>query len=189
MQFTGEDFDMYYRTLYTSNRGEDPSVIIHGTVVQMFKDFSECNILIVLLCFIPDVLFTYLPLLIRRLIKNSEKPKFIPEKEFKIDNSSDSSLTNLKHREYYHSLKDTYIFNKEEKVTKAEAIGSLRKILYLNNLILNGYKIDDSITFGKDIDRLLAQVLPSFIKLDDVDLIKDKLKEIYQEEVKVTIYE
>ncbi len=79
MKFTAEDYDAYYRTIYTSNVREKPSVIIYGTLVQMLDDFYYGNKLIVCICFIPDLLFTYLPLLTKRLIKNSKKT-YVPEK-------------------------------------------------------------------------------------------------------------
>ncbi len=79
MNFTGEDYDAYYRTIYTSNVKEESSVIVWGTIVQMLDDYSDGSKLIACICFIPDLLFTYLPLLIKRLIKNSKKT-YIPEK-------------------------------------------------------------------------------------------------------------
>ena len=169
MQFTGEDFDMYYRTIYTSNRGEDPAVIVQGTMVQMLRDYEDCfesNFILACICIVPDFLFTYLPLLIKRLVVNSTKPRFNPEKEFKINNSSEDSLVNLKHREYYNSLKDKYTPNREEKINKANNINILRKQIYTNNMELRGNLVSSNlITFGNESNEALSNLFSKEVEL------------------------
>lgn len=114
------------------------------------------------------------------LIRELGKPEFDYEEHFVINNNSNSTGSfNVEMREKSNTLKDVYTSDKEEKVTKADAINLLRKEIYTNNMKLAGRFIsDDVVTFGNELNEALELVFPNLVKLKTAFLTEGSLIEI-----------
>ena len=188
MNFTEEDYESLYIARYSvvmANKTEDTKSIIRGTFVEIFQDYDFSDV-ICCLAFPLDLLFRYLPLVIERLRVNLNKPVFKPEESIKLDNNTNLGI-NAARREHYDSLNDLYNVNREEKINKAEAINNLRKHLFINKLVLKGTYKNLKITFGNEIDGLLKKVITNYSNIKSLDVLENKLKEIYQQDIKVVI--
>ena len=165
-------------------------------------------------------------------LKNIFKPRFNPRNiEINKDciNTDDKQYSStIKLREKYNSLDDRYQQDREVKTNRAKALNALRLHLYMNDLKLHGtilkvikHRLSEfdllecartgnitkpfsttQITFGNEINNLLAQVFPDFVMIknkkftkdtyviieaDDYGFLQEKLIKIYQEEnIKVT---
>ena len=200
MNFTKKDYYSMYVARYDSHcvyrrEGIDKD-IWRGTFVEVFKDYDLD--LKGLVCFIPVLLLTYLPTVFERIQYNSSRPEFIPEEHFKLDRSKkfeyvenaeddvDKCDVMVARRESCNSLNDNYYSDREKKASRAEVINSLRKYLYQNNLTLKCNKIENKLTFGSDIDNSLKYIFNN-LDLTDIEIIKNKLKQLYQEEIKIRI--
>ena len=92
----------------------------------------------------------------------------------------------LENREKQGTLSDNYCPDKKKKASRAEVINSLRKYLYQNNLTLKCNKIENKLTFGSDIDNSLKYIFNN-LDLTDIEIIKNKLKQLYQMNVSITV--
>lgn len=201
MNFTKKDYYSMYVARYDSHcayrrEGIDKD-IWRGTFVEVFKDYDLD--LKGLACFIPVLLLTYLPTVFERIQYNSSRPEFIPEEHFKLDPSKkfeyvenpeddvDKSDVIVARRESCNSLNDNYCPDREKKISRAEIINNLRKYLYKHELILEGNKIGNKLTFGKDIDDYLKVIFNDSILNGSIEEIENKLKQLYQGEIKIRI--
>ena len=185
MNFTKEDYDALYKARYSVamvNKTEDSKSIIRGTFIEIFQNYDFSDI-VYYIAFPLDFLFRFLPMLIERLSINSNKPIFKPEENIKLNDNKNLSV-NVARREHYDSLNDLYSTNRKEKINKANAINKLRKYLLINKLELKGTYKNSKVTFGNEIDSLLKVVIS---QTKDTKLIESKLKEIYQQDIKVVI--
>lgn len=187
-----------YAPLTTPRQPDKYKAIIIGSILEQLQSldniFYDGKGILYLISLIHDIIFVIPKLIIGRLMRYQAIPVLEPEKVYTISfdvNADRAELVvvsaTVRQREKYDSLKDNYITDRNKKVNKAEAIIKLRKYLYANNLELKGTIVNSQITFGKAIDKLLIQILPFGIKLEDKDLLKDKLKEIYQENIEIII--
>ena len=195
MELSKEDYKAYYEAMYApvqTYKVEDTDAIVRGTFVAIFQDYRFD--LISLIALPLDFLFRFLPMLIDRLEINASKPVFKPEEHFKLDktykaNSKSNEQTIdsvIAHREHYNSLKNQY-----GSQNKALALKELRMYLYSNNLTLKA-KITSkgNVNFGSKLNNLISKVIPEVTLKGksisgDYNTYADKLKEIYQEDVRI----
>ena len=159
--------------------------------------------------------------------KNLSKKKFNPRNitvnKENVNNKNAIYSHTIEIREKHDSLDDKYCTNRIAKEQKAKALNALRLHLYMNNLKLKGtilkviqHKLSEfdllecartgnitkpfsttQITFGNEVNSLLAQIFPSYVMIknkkftkdtyitveaDDYGFLQEKLIRIYQEE-------
>lgn len=195
MKLSSKDYEAYYEAMYApamTYKTEDVCSLIRGTFVIIFEDYQFD--IISLIAFPLDFLFRFLPMLIDRLVVNNDKPVFKPEEHFKLDGTRRINLksneqiidTTIAHREHYNSLKNQY-----GSKDKASALRELRRYLYSNNLTLKAKITSKSkVNFGSKLNNLISAVIPKVTLKDDCvygdyNTYADKLKEIYQEDIKI----
>ena len=136
-------------------------------------------------------IFYSIPTLIsRRLTTYYSHPIFKPEKSYKIDSKKRETKeinAYARQREKYDSLNDQFNSDREKKINRAEAINKLRKYLLVNKLVLKGTLKNSKVTFGSEINSLLKVVIPQMKNIKSSKVLEGKLKEIYQQNIKVAI--
>ena len=141
------------------------------------------------------------------IFEELRKPKYNYEERYKVNKkvqvkeNEDIISYDVEMREKSGTLKDQYNSNREEKENKAEAIRDLRNLLYSTKFELRGKRVSNSkVTFTSWVNELLVQIAPEYIslnkslfskdtsvKIKDINKLKEKLRNLYQEDVKVVI--
>lgn len=206
MKFSSKDWAMYYRTIYRcSNVGEEPSIIIRGTFVQMLMDFDDVLSACPLLAWIdiPGYLWHYTLLAIKRLKEEAKKPRAEKQKIGCLNSLEDMYTLSIKikSKNAIEALKDNYVSNRKEKINKANNINALRKQIYTNNMELKGNLVSGNLlTFGNEINEALNLIFPELTELKtsflsrgncviikDINSLQDKLSKLFYVDVKVIL--
>ena len=185
-----------YAPLTTPRQPDKYKAIIIGSILEQLQSldniFYDGKGILYLISLIHDVIFVIPKLIIGRLMKYQAIPVLEPEKVYTMSSDVNADRAEsvvvsatVRQREKYNSLKDNYITDRNKKVNKAEAIIKLRKYLYANNLELKGTIVNSQITFGKDLDIMLKEVVTSDFNKDNINNLENELKNIYQESIKV----
>ena len=170
-------------------------LIITGSVLEKIQDlnciyYDDKGSLAYFISLLYIILYSIPALISRRLVKYYSHPVFKPEESYKIDkqkNGTKEMIAYVKQREKYDSLNDQFNSNRKEKANKAEAINNLRRHLFINRLRLKGTYKNSKVTFGNEIDGLLKKVIVNYSNIKSPDVLEGKLKEIYQQDIKVVI--
>lgn len=201
--------DKYYREEDAKLKNVTEEEIRVGTFLEIFE-YSPLN-LIGILAFPFDYFFTYLPAVRKRIERVSNMPLVDFKEEYKLDreifNKTDRFTGKstfsyyIKRREEFDSFQDQNCTNKEVKETKAEALNELRMYLYANDLKLEGEVTTvlknsaKQVNFGKNANSIINNAFAKhpndeYVIIEDKDFLKfeNKLKELFQEDIKVLYY-
>lgn len=217
-EFTKNEYFAYYRALYGTHdkyyREEDAKLknvteeeIRVGTFLEIFESYTVS--LISFIAFPFDYFFTYLPAVQKRIERVANMPLASAEEDYKLDREILNKGTvngnklgyYIKRREEFDSFQDQNCTNKEVKETKAEALNELRMYLYANDLKLEGEVTTvlknsaKQVNFGKNANSIINNAFAQhpndeYVIIEDKDFLKfeNKLKELFQEDIKVLYY-
>ena len=191
--YSEEDFELKHLT------EEEVRV---GVFVELFEPYTFS--LLSLIAFPFDYFFTYPKWVQGRLDKMAKEVADVT-KDYSLDREMLNNKGKLKYtmklREDVGALNDNFSKNKEIKETKAEALNELRMYLYANNLKLEGEVTTvlknsaKQVNFGKNANSIINNAFAKhpndeYVIIEDKDFLKfeNKLKELFQEDIKVLYY-
>ena len=180
-------FEATYAPCMEKRQPNKEREIVIGTILEHLHRldliYHDGKGLLYLISLIVTLLVEVPECIICRFNNYYSKPLFKPEEAYRLGNFRvENTDSCIKLREKYGSLKNQYNVD-----NKAEDLKAVRKYLYINGLRLEGTIKNSYITFGKEADSLLRKVIPNYSKIKSGDIIENKLKELYQEDINVII--